>query len=682
MVNNKLLFSLILCAGMIVCNFGRDIQNTSLSSPLPDQGNHSTSPVISAENINNLKIVQQFGDGIILGETISPDGKTIAIFRSTGIYLFDKNTFEQIQYINHPVVNPSDSYTGPYENIVYSPNGKFLVFGNQDVIIWDLVNNKEFGHIQNTGGDSSIRQIQISPEGDAILVNYVFIYSAIDGQTGSGMFTLFDFTSGKTISSTVYYSSDQSAFSTFLSSNALFIFDQTYSGVSGNTVSSIKIINADNGNIINQFSTTGMISSVNTDGSSFSQFFDISSDISKTYIISTSNQKITQSFDGFFAFLPDSKGRALLHKSSAWSLIDKKGNTVCNFQNFPEFRFDSFRSLFNIIGDELIFWNESKQAVEIWSLQDCKINQSRIFSNPGNFLSLSGDDKTLVSTNNNLLFDLWDTSTGKLIATISPEKEFAGFSSKYPINENDPTEIIYRASTGIQTILFYRFYPNLEYFIWDIPSNKVVRFGETTPGFPYTPLLSGNGRYILYNQDGTNIILLDSMTNSEILKIATPPLEYVDFRFIDGNHFLVHNSTSIMSFNLRGEMTNRVPIESSDGLFAVSINNKKGMTSTFDGYFLTSLNGDIKYQLEDLPFYIEGYGVPRLLDFLNSDLVMACQGFEKNYLRFWNSNSGQLVREIPISFPIDDLKLSNDGTTIYTSSQGVVYIWKIDNSAN
>lgn len=681
MVNNKLLFSLILCAGMVVCNFGRDIQNASLNSPLPDQGNHSTSPVISSDNINDLKIVQHLGGGIILGETISPDGKTVAVLQSIGINLFDKSTFEPIQFINYPVVCPSNMYIGDFENIAYSPDEKYLIFGIQNIIIWDLAKNKEYKQIKNSNKNSYIRQMQFSSDGNAILVNFEY-YSQNSDQTASGKFSLFDFPSGKTISSYEYYTEDQSAFSTFLTNNLLFIGYQTFSEASGDSISSSKIIDATNGNIINQFSTTGVINSVNTDGSSYTQFFEVAIDNSKTDVINSKNQKITKSYDGMFAFLPDSKGRALHKESSTWSLINQQGNTICNFQNFPEFRFDSFRSLFNIIGDELIFWDRSKQAVEIWSLQDCKINQSRVFSDTGNTINLSGDDKTLVSSNG-LSFNLWNTSTDTLLTTISPQREFTSFSSKYPMDPNDPVAIIYEASTGIHSILFYRFYPNLEYFIWDIPTNKVVRFGETTPGFPYTPLLSGNGRYILYNQDGTNIILLDSMTNTEILKIGTPSSEYVDFRFIDGNHFLVKTSTNIMSFNLRGEMTNRVPVESSDGLFAISINGKKGLSATFDGYFLTTLNGERLRQLKDIPISVLFDNSPNYMDFLNSDLVMAYQIIDnQKYLRFWNSNSGQLVREIPISFPINDLKLSNDGTTIYTSSQGVVYIWKIDNSAN
>jgi WD40 repeat protein len=82
---------------------------------------------ISVDNAAKLSLFAQWGDGAPERVAYSPDGKELALSSSIGIYLYEADTLEQIQFI------PSDERVYA---IAFSPDGKLLASGTADGTLW------------------------------------------------------------------------------------------------------------------------------------------------------------------------------------------------------------------------------------------------------------------------------------------------------------------------------------------------------------------------------------------------------------------------------------------------------------------------------------------------------------------------------------------------------------------
>ncbi len=65
------------------------------AAPLPVE-----SPVISPSNAVNLKQIARWGNGLFLNVAWLPGGKTLAVSSSTGVYLYDAETLNEVRFID------------------------------------------------------------------------------------------------------------------------------------------------------------------------------------------------------------------------------------------------------------------------------------------------------------------------------------------------------------------------------------------------------------------------------------------------------------------------------------------------------------------------------------------------------------------------------------------------------
>jgi WD40 repeat protein len=104
---------------------------------------------------------------VIYGVAVSQILETLAVYTSSGIYLYDIKTWKQTQKID--IVFSSENKVLP---ITFSPDGNFLGFTqDKDVIIWDLKTNKKAGSIKSLFGDNAPFYIEFSPSGDRIVLS-------------------------------------------------------------------------------------------------------------------------------------------------------------------------------------------------------------------------------------------------------------------------------------------------------------------------------------------------------------------------------------------------------------------------------------------------------------------------------------------------------------------------------
>ena len=142
-----------------------------------------TQPTVPANPTLSLGLNQHWGEGPVDGAVWSPDGKQIAMLRSTGVSLHSAVTLKETQFF------PTSSRVTA---LAYRRDGKRLVVGLADgaVVIWDPA----AGQIVRTlTGDGPVQYLAFSPDGEKLLEAYVKEATAVnlwDVDSGSLLHTL------------------------------------------------------------------------------------------------------------------------------------------------------------------------------------------------------------------------------------------------------------------------------------------------------------------------------------------------------------------------------------------------------------------------------------------------------------------------------------------------------------
>jgi WD40 repeat protein len=129
------------------------------TTTIPQQLSTTSPPtVITAANAHQLKPLRHIGRGTVQALAWSPDGETLALASSIGVWLYasdDLNAEPRLLGGNRAILN----------NLAFSPDGKLVAAGSEDgtIYLWDFESGQQCGFLQDRV--DGVVQIAFSPDG-------------------------------------------------------------------------------------------------------------------------------------------------------------------------------------------------------------------------------------------------------------------------------------------------------------------------------------------------------------------------------------------------------------------------------------------------------------------------------------------------------------------------------------
>jgi WD40 repeat protein len=320
-------------------------------------------------SIEPTKIIeQQKSARVLLDYAFSPDGKRLALFKNTGIYIYDLNSMQESIFLEFD----NDVYTQIRSGAVaFSPDGKRIAisgkFDEAVVTIWDIESQMPITTIQDLPDKHFITEIGFSPNGKSLIVRNT--YTEANNCQGyiSDKMTLHDIENNKKIFEIEKCNIYPPIRFRFASNDTVFI----YSGSMSNEYS-VYFVDTNSGQIISRD---------DLDWSKDGNFYDISTDgkmclIEKgdkekriTYIIDSESNEVVASIEGKIVILYKENDFVVSSyvPNSEWSFWED-GIYKCTYSGIklsPEIKTSANKEVFMVM--------ESETEFQIWKVSTCEM---------------------------------------------------------------------------------------------------------------------------------------------------------------------------------------------------------------------------------------------------------------------------------------------------------------------
>ena len=612
----------------------------------------SETGIIEPENISQLQIINQWGKGNVYGVALSPDETEIAVSTVTGVYIYDYETLQEKQIIDLPIAASPNRRSLPNKAISFSSDGNLLAVGFDDIIIWNLAENKIDRRLSNRIADFDIIQIAYSLKGDTIAVVSMGGYAPCDAWGGN--FALYSAVSGDLLYNDFFCPESSLFHFSFLNNgNVAFVGVTSDSNGWGYKVTTI---NATTGVLVEKSGYKGLIDSISPDGSQIAtREYPYN-----TKIIDANTQNTVDDIDGIVIFLPNNH-RRLVQSESGWTITESDNKEICKFEGSPHLILDVYRSAFTTTGDKLYFWDSWYQNFEVWDLTQCKLikqlfipmgSDSLEYSNDGNFLATSSSSEVR----------LFDGKNGEYKFSISGTYNTS--PSQYYDFDKESKTIVTVSNVNPYIISFWSLSSGKE--TASIPTDfEYIQYVSLSPDGKIVATIDFKGMHLWDVNDRSLLTTISGRFGN----ISWNP-NSSNFALQEGNGIVFRNAKS-------GDIEKKISIPkerfgvafSKSWTYMAIVEDEKVELWDMDGH-----------KLKDFMQYIPiiPNKSPRVYNLQFSPdcnlLVAVLYDYENYTIRFWDTQTGAILRDVMLPFRISEMAFSPDGKRFTLLGDGIIYI--------
>ncbi len=623
---------------------------------------------IDPGNVERLQVMDRWGQGIYYDAAISPDGKTLAVYSSTGIYLYDSGTMEKTQIDEEPFSVAIDQ-TLKSGALTFSSDGKMLVVASDRIVLWNLSQNHADKSFMNMMPEFSVNKVEFSPDGKSVAIMGMGGYGPCDGWAGN--FMLYDVQSGRMLYSR-YFCPDSSVFYFRWNKDGTIYYmgiNPTDANPPGIYV--LDIVDSASGKVLRkiEFSYQSYAYDVSSDGSMLA--IDNYTNLNiHTDIKSTKTLKVIRSIDSDVIFLPETNKLLVQNKNKAsfstgWELQNSKGETICAFKDGDKqlsLSVEVYQSRFKITGNYLVRLRVGGD-IQVWDVETCRLVVNLSFPLPGTTLTFSRDGRKII-TGSPYIWDVTNVEPSYILPRLAALERLLSFSLN-----SDANQIALAQEDGI--------------FIRNIGSDDVLHF---------LPRETRNGSRLVFSADdrilvesyykGVDIWDLESGT-----LVRSVPFSYQrevffnpvnsSLAIFDDDHYTDNVSIKIFD-RYSGKLQREIVLPSTTSLVAFSPDWKLFAAAYSSGYI--SL-----WSVESGSMIIKAIGNYQIADSSKpfDDIAFSTDGrvlvsLSRNILRFWDVKTGDLIKELYPPFTVKQLAFSPDGRLLVTTGDdGTIRLWGV-----
>jgi WD40 repeat protein len=625
----------------------------------------SQAEIIAPDTVGQLEIIGQLGKGDVYGVTLSPDGKTLAVATRSGVYLYDLRTGEQTQFIDLPIIPDFDWGPDPSQGIDFSPDGHLLAVGYKQIVIWNLAKNQIETRIYNTIAGFKISQLAWASQGTSLVVLSQGLYAPCDAAGGN--YAIYDLATHRMLYSDYFCTQGSLSWFHFA------ILDKGRVAFVTNA-EQLTIVDAITGAKVKALRIEGkMVASISPDGSRIA--VKTNEDPVSTKILAVDTLTIVDEVSGEVLFTQDEQ---VIQRENRWLITDWDQQVICTFTEKPQILLGIYRSLFELEAGRLVYWNSMTQAAEVWDMRNCRLERQIPLTEGDWPLKYSPNGRYLITNSFNSIA-LWDTTTGKLSLLIP------GALSVY-----DVQSIYYGFDSSGERLALIRdlFKAPYNVSVWDVTTGELLTSIATEIKSNAGVFLAPDGRTVIaHDSDQLYIWEVDRGNLLNTIPFESDDAPYINperptFVSIENDELVLHSLRS-------GEVEKRIALPEGQQPAAFSP-DWQYMLLRADGHWeLFTMDGERIRALEEYPplEFDPSAGANAKQERIrtyspvfspDSRLLIAIyQDSDRFVIRFWDTATGAIVREISLPFEVAATAFSPDGKKLAMLSDGLIYIWGI-----
>jgi len=308
------------------------------------------------------------GDTRLLNFTLSPNGDRLVVFDNSGVYFYELNSMNKVEFRKFDDKSFSDLQSGA---VSFSPSGERLAlsgkFADQSIEIWEIKSNIRIASIEPPNGNY-VTEMEFSPNGQSLIVrskgnygngNKVYCESLVDTltlynlETGSNLFE---------ISQCVFLPIQFS----FTTNNKLFFYQGTMT-----PEYFIYFVDSNTGQLISKdkfnWDEHGNLYNVSPDG----KFYFVEK-AGFTHLLDSVSEKEVKVVEGDVIFFHDIDNFIVSDFKNNKSNFMKNDETKCTFEGVAFAPHALIKRKMSVNQEVFAISLESNTALQVWDISSCE----------------------------------------------------------------------------------------------------------------------------------------------------------------------------------------------------------------------------------------------------------------------------------------------------------------------